>query len=140
MATLCLLGGVQATDQTKRRTMRKAGGTAMTRWNWSLLAAMAATLAISAASTTAARTYPSGPIRIFTGFQAGGTAITLTSHVVDDQLLVRVHDQIMLDARNAKIAAKLVAQVRCGIPRRQHLGHDHRIGNLQRVAGTASPQ
>ena len=43
----------------------------MARWNWLLLAAA---LPLAAPVTGAAQTYPNGPIRIFTGFPAGGTA------------------------------------------------------------------
>ena len=50
----------------------------MARWNWLLLAAA---LPLAAPVTGAAQTYPSGPIRIFTGFPAGGTADILAREV-----------------------------------------------------------
>ena len=50
----------------------------MARWNWLLLAA---TLPLAAPVTGAAQTYPNGPIRIFTGFPAGGTADILAREV-----------------------------------------------------------
>jgi len=50
----------------------------MARWNWLLLAA---TLPLAAPVTGAAQTFPNGPIRIFTGFPAGGTADILAREV-----------------------------------------------------------
>jgi tripartite-type tricarboxylate transporter receptor subunit TctC len=50
----------------------------MARWNWLLLAA---TLLFVSPVTGAAQTYPNGPIKIFTGFPAGGTADILAREV-----------------------------------------------------------
>ena len=78
------------------------------------------------------RSAPSLTMRVATASPRAG--------VVDDDALVGIDDQVMRDRRDAEIAPQLVAQIGHRIARRQHLEHDDRIRNLQRVTGTGSPQ
>src|SRR5271166_7179567 len=55
--------------------------------------------------------------------------------MVDHHPPVRVEDEIVLDARQREIAVELDAVVVRRRARRQDLGHNDRIGNLDRVEG-----